>query len=204
MIDFYFYYFRRYYLRYISFIFMLFLFGCSQQEFGKDGLTSKVNGKSYSVRECYNEMAIGDDIIQEGVVDKIIVYKSKRVMELYRDNELIDTLSVSLGANPIGKKIRRGDNKTPEGQYWIDKKICSSKYYRSLSISYPHKRDLKRGIDAGGGVTIHAQPSWNCKGDGDEYTLSKDWTHGCIAISNKSMERLWYGVREGVPIEIKK
>ena len=191
-------------MRYTIFIFLLFIFGCTKMEFGKDGLKSVVKGKAYSTRECYNEIALGDDIIREGVVDKIIVYKSKREMELYRDGELIDVLSISLGRNPIGEKKRRGDNKTPGGDYWINKKICSSKYFRSLSISYPMAKDIKKGVDAGGSVTIHAQPSWNCRGDGDEYTLSKDWTHGCIAISNKSMERLWYGVREGVPITIKR
>ena len=57
---------------------------------------------------------------------------------------------------------------------------------------------------SGGDITIHAQPTWNANGKADEYTLSKNWTEGCIAVSNEEMEKLWYSVREGVPIKINK
>jgi len=191
-------------MRYIIYLSIIFLFGCSSLDFGKDGLTSELNGKYYSTRECHKELLSGNDIIEDRIIDKIIVYKSKRRMELYRDNNLIDTIPISLGKNPIGHKVRRGDNRTPEGQYWISRKKCSRKYYRGLGISYPSAKDIKKGIDAGGGIMIHAQLAWNADGNGDDYTLSKDWTQGCIAVTNKSMDRLWYGVREGAVIIIKK
>jgi lipoprotein-anchoring transpeptidase ErfK/SrfK len=51
-------------------------------------------------------------------------------------------------------------------------------------------------------VTIHAQPAWNASGKGDNYTLTQNWTHGCVAVTNADMKKLWYAVREGVPIVI--
>jgi len=52
-------------------------------------------------------------------------------------------------------------------------------------------------------VTIHAQPKWNADGKGDSYTLARNWTQGCVAVTNDAMKELWYAVREGVPITIR-
>ncbi len=188
----------------------LFFASCSEPTLPEIDFDPKdsVQGKRYKTQECHKEMAIGDDIIAEGRVDEIVIYKSKRKMNLYRNGVLVDTLPVSLGKNPEGHKEKRGDYRTPEGQYWIKRKLCSQKYYRSLCISYPHPNDVKKanakGVNPGGDITIHAQPTWNATGKGDNYTFSKDWTQGCIAVSNKDMQRLWYAVREGVSITIEK
>ena len=168
----------------------------------------KIKGKYYNIKECKKEMATAEDIDEGERIDKIIVYKSKRKMDLYRDGKVVDTLPVSLGKNPKGDKVKQGDNKTPEGQYWIRRKLCSQKYYRSLCISYPNPNDIRqarsRGVNPGGDITIHAQPTWNASGQNNKYTLARNWTQGCVAVTNKEMEKLWYAVREGVPIVIKK
>ncbi len=196
--------------RYILILTTLLLIGCTQPTLIDTNFDPKdtVSGKGYKTKECRKEMAIGEDIIAEGVVDEIIIYKSKHIMKLYRGGEIVDTLPISLGKNPKGHKVKRGDYRTPEGQYWIRRKICSQKYYRSLCISYPRDVDVSnaraKGLNAGGDITIHAQPSWNASGEGNDYTLSRDWTQGCIAVSNRDMQRLWYAVREGVSITIKK
>ena len=31
----------------------------------------------------------------------------------------------------------------------------------------------------------------------------RDWTHGCIAVTNDEIEEIWEMVRVGTPIEIK-
>jgi len=53
-------------------------------------------------------------------------------------------------------------------------------------ISYPNEADKARarvrGVNPGGYITIHGQPKWNADGRGDEYTLSRDWTEGCVAV----------------------
>jgi murein L,D-transpeptidase YafK len=128
-------------------------------------------------------------------------------MYLYRDGKVMSTFPVSLGKNPVGHKVQKGDNRTPEGTFWIHRKLCSPKYYRSLCISYPRPEDVeeakRRGVDPGGSITIHAQPPWNADGHADSYTLAWNWTQGCVAVTNDAMKQLWYAVREGVPVTIR-
>jgi len=168
----------------------------------------KVIDDKYSLDECKQELLEAEDYKgdNEGI-DLIIVEKKKRTMYLYKDNKVQSTIPVSLGKNPIGPKEKRGDNKTPEGTFWIHRKLCSPKYYRSLCISYPREVDKKKasskGVDPGGDITIHAQPTWNADGKGDSYTLAHNWTQGCVAVTNDAMKQLWYAVREGVPIIIR-
>jgi murein L,D-transpeptidase YafK len=167
----------------------------------------KVKNGRYDLEECKRELNEMKDFDADEAVDKIIVVKHERKMYLYKKNEVVGVFPVSLGKNPMGKKRRKGDNRTPEGSFYIDRKLCSPKYYRSLCISYPRPEDIeaakKRGVDPGGSVTIHGQPVWNADGHGDEYTLSHDWTQGCVAVSNATMKRLWYAVKTGVPVIIR-
>lgn len=182
-----------------GFIIMIWLTGCSQNE-------AVVNNR-YTLEECKEELLEAEDFSQGESIDLIVVVKKERKMYLYKDNKVQNTLPVSLGKNPVGHKQQQGDNRTPEGEFWISRKLCSPKYYRSLCISYPRPEDkasaARRGVNPGGAVTIHAQPTWNADGKGDSYTLSQNWTRGCVAVTNSAMKDLWYAVREGVPIVIR-
>jgi len=185
----------------ISLVVLMLLSGCFD-----DKLVFK-KGK-YTTKECRKELKVGDDFSTSKKIDKILVSKSEREMYLYRDGKKVYTFRVSLGKNPKGHKIKRGDRRTPIGSYSITRKSCNSKYYRMIYISYPNKKDIdmakKRGVSPGAGITIHAQPFWNADGKGDDYTLKHNWTNGCIAISNSSMDRLWYTLKQGTPIVIVK
>lgn len=165
-----------------------------------------VNGK-YDIQTCKQELLKGTDYKYPYRIDTIVVEKKAHKMYLYRNNTLQKTVPISLGKNPVGPKIKRGDMKTPEGTFWITQKRCNPKYFRSLAISYPLASDRakarRRGVDPGGNVTIHAQVPWNRTGYGDKYTLSKDWTEGCVAITNSTMQDLWYGVKKGTKIIIR-
>ncbi len=166
-----------------------------------------VKNNKYSLKECKEEMLDSNDFSEGESIDRIVVIKKERKMYLYKGNKVKSVFPVSLGKNPIGHKVKRGDNRTPEGQFWIHRKLCSQKYYRSLCISYPRPQDKARasarGVNPGGDITIHAQPTWNADGKGDNYTLSRNWTQGCVAVTNSAMNQLWYAVREGVPVTIK-
>jgi murein L,D-transpeptidase YafK len=161
----------------------------------------------YSLQACKKELLEADDYMQDGGIDRIVVVKEERKMYLYKEEKVQQIIPVSLGKNPIGHKQEKGDSRTPEGEFFIHRKLCSPKYYRSLCISYPRPSDIQsaeaRGVNPGGDITIHAQPKWNADGHGDTYTLSRNWTQGCIAVTNTAMQQLWYAVREGVPIIIR-
>ena len=181
-----------------GFIMLLWLVGCGSPEVIND---------QYSLEECREELLNAEDYSQGEGIDKIVVLKKERKMYLYKEDKVVNTLPVSLGKNPVGHKQQQGDNRTPEGEFFIHRKLCSPKYYRSLCISYPRPEDkesaAKRGVNPGGAITLHGQPAWNADGKGDSFTLTQDWTEGCVAVTNSAMKELWYAVREGVPIIIR-
>ncbi|HEX4505076.1 MAG TPA: L,D-transpeptidase family protein, partial [Alphaproteobacteria bacterium] len=110
--------------------------------------------------------------------DKIVVFKSQRKLELLRKGEIIRTYPIALGRNPIGPKLWRGDGKTPEGTYFIDRRNPASDYHLSMHISYPETADIKRAVamnvDPGGNVLIHGEP--NILNHEGKANLLKDWT----------------------------
>ena len=137
------------------------------------------------------------------MADKVVVLKSYRQLLLMRGDVVLKTYIVSLGGNPVGPKIRQGDNKTPEGTYILDRHNANSQYHKSLHISYPNADDLARAktlrVSPGGELFIHGLPN-NFRGHSDALG---DWTEGCIAVTNHEMDEIWRAVADGTPIEIK-
>lgn len=135
-------------------------------------------------------------------VTSVLVYKSARRMHLMHHDRAIRTFPIRLGGDPIGHKVMEGDGKTPEGSYWIDRRNPNSAYHLSLGISYPNAEDRARaealGVDPGGNIFIHGLP--NGQGGRDEW--GRDWTAGCIAVTNPEMEEIYAMVRDGTPIHI--
>lgn len=168
----------------------------------------KVDKSPYATKECINELSRGAEL-NGSRIDKIVVYKKKRRMYTYRNGKLLNEYRISLGdkggANG-GDKVIMGDYRTPEGSYRIVRKKCDNRLYKSLMISYPNAADKvrarKRGVNPGGYITIHGQPKWNADGRGDNFTLSRDWTEGCVAVTNAAMDSLWQAVANGVKIDI--
>jgi murein L,D-transpeptidase YafK len=136
--------------------------------------------------------------------DRVVVVKSERRLYLIRDNKVIGSYRVALGAQPIGHKIFEGDGRTPEGLYVLDRKYPASRFYRAIHISYPSALDIaesrKYGGRPGGLVLIHGQPSNGPNGYHDYRPW--DWTAGCIAVSNAEMDEIWNATDEGIPIDI--
>jgi murein L,D-transpeptidase YafK len=135
--------------------------------------------------------------------DRITVDKSDRLMILYKaGTEIARFTNFKLGDAPVGHKRFEGDEKTPEGTYRISGRNPGSSYHLSLRISYPNAADIayakKKGKSPGGDIFIHGQPNGWTGG-----TINRDWTDGCIALSNTEIELLWKIVPDGVPITIK-
>jgi lipoprotein-anchoring transpeptidase ErfK/SrfK len=140
-----------------------------------------------------------------GVADWILVEKKARRLTLFRENKPLKSYDIALGRQPDGPKRVQGDNKTPEGRYRIDFRKKNSDYHRALHISYPNPEDAaiaaKQKQSAGGDIMIHGLP----KGMGslERLHLLRDWTAGCIAVTNAEIEELWRAVPDGTPIEIR-
>jgi murein L,D-transpeptidase YafK len=130
----------------------------------------------------------------------IVVSKTNRVMALMSGAETLKRYKVHLGFRPEGHKVQSGDGRTPEGRYYIDRRNARSDFYLSLGISYPNAVDLARssslGVRPGGDIFIHGGPRRS------EDRRKKDWTAGCIAVSDREIEEVWSMVPTGIPITI--
>ena len=137
--------------------------------------------------------------------DRIIVHKKSRTMELVHAGQVIKTYKIALGGEPVGPKKRQGDHRTPEGVYVIDSRNAHSQFHRSLHISYPNAadRDRARKLDVapGGDIYIHGLP--NGYGFIGAAHRARDWTDGCIAITDQEIEETWRLVDNGTPVEIR-
>ena len=133
-------------------------------------------------------------------VTYVVVDKSARKMKLYHKNKVLKSYKVQLGFAPIGDKVMQGDGRTPEGKYRIDRKNPYSKFHLSLGISYPDGRDhaiaRARGVDPGGDIFIHGGPTNGANAD-------YDWTHGCIAVSDRQIEEIYARVDLNTPVLIR-
>jgi murein L,D-transpeptidase YafK len=137
--------------------------------------------------------------------DRVVVIKHEHLLQLYKDGRIIKSYKVALGGNPVGAKTRQGDHKTPEGNYVLDSRNSHSQFHESIHISYPNARDRTAarasGVSPGGDVFVHGLPNgygWI----GSEHRM-KDWTDGCIAVTNEEIEEIWQAVPDGTPIEIR-
>ncbi|MDA9918471.1 L,D-transpeptidase family protein [Erythrobacter sp.] len=137
------------------------------------------------------------------LADYLIIDKSERILIAYKDGQPIRAYrGLNFGDAPAGHKQFEGDERTPEGLYFIDTRNPRSSYHLSLRISYPNLSDrafaAQYGRSAGGDIFIHGQPTGY---RGPE--LQGDWTDGCIALTNEEIEELWSIVPDGTPIEIR-
>lgn len=137
--------------------------------------------------------------------DYIVVEKSRHVMTLFSGGKALKTYRVALGRGGLGRKVKSGDNKVPEGIYTIDGRNDHSKYFMSLKISYPEQRDIdeakRRHVQPGKDIMIHGlkdELSWM-----GPMHRKLDWTNGCIAVTDEEIVEIWDAVPDGTKIEIR-
>lgn len=131
-------------------------------------------------------------------VTSIQMFKGQRRMFLMNDTTALKTYNFELGFAPVGQKQVEGDGRTPEGAYMIDRRNPNSQYHLSIGISYPNARDREiakaLGQSPGGDIFIHGTPK--------SVLGQKDWTAGCIAVTNDEIEDAYAMVKDGTPIYI--
>ena len=140
-----------------------------------------------------------------GKTDRILVEKSARRLTLFSAGRKLKEYRVALGFSPAGGKQREGDDGTPEGNYTIDFHKSDSAFHRALHISYPDAADTARaeeaGVAPGGDIMIHGLPN-GLSALGPAHRV-RDWTAGCIAVTDSEMDEIWASVNDGTAIEIR-
>ncbi|MDE0590973.1 L,D-transpeptidase family protein [Halocynthiibacter sp. C4] len=133
-------------------------------------------------------------------VTRILVYKEDRKMFLMHHDKVLKSYDIHLGFEPVGHKQYEGDGKTPEGSYLINRRNPNSDFYLSIGMSYPNTVDVQRaravGKSAGGDIFIHGESP------DPRYKNKKDWTWGCIAVTDKEMEEIYPMVNLGTVISV--
>lgn len=156
-----------------------------------------------------------------GADTSIHIWKSRRQLELHQGDAVIATFPVALGLDPRSGKRFRGDNRTPEGRYFITEKKPASRFRRFLGLSYPNIEDADRGyadrlIDAAQWASIFVAisrgvpPPWHTSlggwvgihGFGGRPFAHVDWTEGCIAVSDDDIDYIYDSVSVGTPVLI--
>jgi len=156
--------------------------------------------------------------INNPIEDSLIAIAVKHDYKLYlfKYGKIIDTIPIALGQNPIGHKVMEGDNRTPEGEYYINEKELGpfggawGEYFGTawLRISYPNIFDAKTGLE-NNLITISEYnainkainnksipPKNTALGGGIgihgwvdfwDISISNDITWGCISINNDEL-----------------
>jgi len=141
-----------------------------------------------------------DERITAFVVDKL-----DRKLYVYSNGKRAGVYAAELGAKGLRRKMHSGDQATPEGRYRVVqvRGPGRTKFYKALLLDYPNAEDRARyawgrrtgqvpqraGI--GSLIEIH--------GDGGQ---GRDWTDGCVALSNRDMDRVFAQARVGTPVTI--
>jgi murein L,D-transpeptidase YafK len=136
--------------------------------------------------------------------DLVEVFKGERRLDLKQDGKVLKAYRVALGFAPERHKEREGDGRTPEGTYTIDARNPRSAFHLSLRVSYPDGRDKAHaavlGVSPGGDIYIHGQPNGLSK----LWTRhpGKDWTTGCVAVTDAEIREVWSLVPTGARVVI--
>lgn len=148
---------------------------------------------------CLGFAAVAAQAHETAKADKVLVDKGDRQLHLLRDGEVWKSYPIGLGFAPDGHKQREGDGRTPEGDYILDWRNPNSSFYLSIHISYPDADDKvharARDEPPGGAIFIHGRHSLS-RG-------KRDWTLGCIAVTDEAMDEIWATVPNGTPITIR-
>ncbi len=126
-------------------------------------------------------------------------------MEVYSKGNLLKIYKVTISKASIGHKHFEGDDKTPEGIYTINDKNPNSSYHKNLGVSYPSDKDIEEAKSfnkpVGGDIKIHGIK--NYMGFFGKLHILRDWTKGCIAVTDEEIDELYEYTPIGTVIEIK-
>jgi hypothetical protein len=161
---------------------------------------------------------IGGTLPHTLIDPKLLAEKSRRTLTVFSDGRPVKTYRIALGSDPVKPKEREGDGSTPEGAFYVCLKNPESRYRLSLGLSYPSAPDAERGVrekliskreerEILEAVRHYRKPPWNTKLGGEIMIhgggTKRDWTEGCLALSDHDVEELYPLIPLGTPVEIR-
>lgn len=130
----------------------------------------------------------------------VVVVKERNELRLLERGQSVFFYSADIGSNAVGRKLRAGDRATPEGRYRVAAKKSGgqTRFHKALLLDYPNEADRRRIADArsAGRVPAQAQAGGliEIHGEGGQ---GRNWTDGCVAVSNDDMDHLFARVQVG-------
>lgn len=157
----------------------------------------------------------------------LVISKSTHTVTLFKEGQPVKKFPCAFGVNPDGDKLQQGDNRTPEGTFFItDKEKLGNHPYLGrtwFGLSYPAISHAERAVrqnlisseqyqailNANRSGEIPPQNTrlggWiGIHGGREDLTKEKiNWTEGCIAMLEADLEELYTVVRPGTKVIIR-
>jgi hypothetical protein len=154
----------------------------------------------------------------------IEVQKSRRRLVATCESGQRYDFPAAIGRRPLGTKSKMGDLRTPEGMYRIAEPPRPSQFHTFVLLDYPSRADADRAqetgrisdltrariaaaharselppqdTELGGLIGIHGEGE-NHRGE----SAWRDWTFGCVAVSDPHIEFIAARLSVGVPVRI--
>ena len=171
--------------------------------------------------------AAGSPAAQQQEPILLVISKSANTLILFQDGRPVKKYTCVFGVNPDGDKLQQGDNRTPEGTFFItDKEKLGNHPYLGrtwLGLSYPDVSHAERAVrqnlissDQYQAIVAANRsgilPPQNTKlggwigihGGREDLTQQKiNWTEGCIAMLDSDLEELFAIIPPGTKVIIR-
>lgn len=147
---------------------------------------------------------------------RLVVEKAAHRLTLYDGEKAVKVYRVITGRMP-GDKVREGDRRTPEGDFYICYKNPNSKYTLSLGLSYPDIAHARRGLAAGiitrqqhdaivKAIEGGGMPDWYTPLGGEVMLhgggIDRSGTAGCVGMNDEDIGELFNALPLGTPVQI--
>jgi murein L,D-transpeptidase YafK len=157
----------------------------------------------------------------------LVIRKSRYSVTLYKGEMPVKTYRAVFGKGyPNGDKQMQGDQRTPEGEFYICTMNDSKRFYKFMGLSYPGLKHADAGLRSGmispdeyamirKAIEKRQPPPWGTRLGGAVgihgrtletgnalLSVDRNWTDGCIALDNADVDEIYTAISIGAPVTI--